>query len=368
MAYLPSKIYIDKNFISEFESNPAIASIPQTDRVFLDEYINQQILAGSILSGGAGSVLSVNTRTGAVVLSSTDVGLGNVNNTSDVNKPVSTATATALSLKQDILVSGTNIKTVNGQSLVGSGDVAISGGGGSVTSVFTRTGAVVAASGDYTATQITNTPAGNVAATTVQSAINELDTEKVNNSLYSTKGVLLTGSSVAGVPASTSVGSNGQILAANSASVSGVEWVTLSAGAPVTIFSNGAYIRYFVISGTPVVSFSRASGVGTISVTGGVIELSRFQINLVVPADCAADGSFTVIAPTTQSGAFLQYPTTHVLNTASGQPPATAAHLVRSPGSTPVITFTAGTAGTSITMKTGDLNIVGSSATIVQLY
>jgi hypothetical protein len=48
-----------------------------------------------------------------------------------------------------------------------------------VTSVFTRTGAVVAAAGDYTASQITNVPAGTVVATTVQAAITELDTNKV---------------------------------------------------------------------------------------------------------------------------------------------------------------------------------------------
>lgn len=47
-----------------------------------------------------------------------------------------------------------------------------------VLSVFGRTGAVAAASGDYTASQITNTPAGNIAATTVQAALNELDSEK----------------------------------------------------------------------------------------------------------------------------------------------------------------------------------------------
>lgn len=56
-------------------------------------------------------------------------------------------------------------------------DIADLGGGG-VSSVFTRSGAVVAASGDYTATQVTNTPAGTIAATTVQAAIDELDTEK----------------------------------------------------------------------------------------------------------------------------------------------------------------------------------------------
>lgn len=51
-------------------------------------------------------------------------------------------------------------------------------GASAVSSVFGRTGAVVAASGDYTASQVTNTAAGNIAATTVQAAINELDTEK----------------------------------------------------------------------------------------------------------------------------------------------------------------------------------------------
>ena len=40
------------------------------------------------------------------------------------------ANTTALAAKQDKLVSGTNIKTINGNSLLGSGDLVISGGGG----------------------------------------------------------------------------------------------------------------------------------------------------------------------------------------------------------------------------------------------
>lgn len=52
------------------------------------------------------------------------------------------------------------------------------GGGGAVSSVFARQGDVTAQSGDYNAGQITNTPAGNIAATNVQAAVNELDTEK----------------------------------------------------------------------------------------------------------------------------------------------------------------------------------------------
>jgi hypothetical protein len=54
-----------------------------------------------------------------------------------------------------------------------------SGGSGAVNSVFGRTGNVGAAGGDYSAFQITYDPMGSVSATDVQSAINELDTEKL---------------------------------------------------------------------------------------------------------------------------------------------------------------------------------------------
>jgi len=79
----------------------------------------------------------------------TQVGLGNVDNTSDANKEVSgpqqtainakvadainngtttiapsqNAVFDALALKQDVLVSATNVKTVNGNSILGSGDI-----------------------------------------------------------------------------------------------------------------------------------------------------------------------------------------------------------------------------------------------------
>lgn len=56
------------------------------------------------------------------------VGLGNVDNTSDLNKPISTATQTALNGKQETLVSGTNIKTINNESILGSGNIDIQGG------------------------------------------------------------------------------------------------------------------------------------------------------------------------------------------------------------------------------------------------
>lgn len=52
------------------------------------------------------------------------------------------------------------------------------GGGGAVDSFNGRTGVVVSQLGDYSAGIVSNTPAGDISATDVQAAINELDTEK----------------------------------------------------------------------------------------------------------------------------------------------------------------------------------------------
>lgn len=65
-------------------------------------------------------------------------------------------------------------------------------GTGAVDSVFGRTGAVVSANGDYTASQVTNVPSGNISSTQVQAALNELDTEKVSKSGDSMTGNLTT--------------------------------------------------------------------------------------------------------------------------------------------------------------------------------
>lgn len=50
-------------------------------------------------SSSGGAVDSVNGQTGVVVIGKADVGLGNVDNTSDLNKPISTQTQTALDTK-----------------------------------------------------------------------------------------------------------------------------------------------------------------------------------------------------------------------------------------------------------------------------
>lgn len=67
-------------------------------------------IAGLAATGG---VTSVNGRQGAVVLNSSDVGLGNVDNTADADKPISTEQQAALNAKVD------KTTTVNGHALSG---------------------------------------------------------------------------------------------------------------------------------------------------------------------------------------------------------------------------------------------------------
>ena len=108
---------------------------------------------------------------GNISLVKGDVGLGNVDNTSDASKPVSTAQATAIALKQDTLVSGTNIKTVGGVSILGTGNIPVSGSSG-VDSVNSRTGAVTLTKADVGLTNVDNTAdASKPISTAQQSAL-----------------------------------------------------------------------------------------------------------------------------------------------------------------------------------------------------
>lgn len=72
--------------------------------------LQAQPLLLNLANGNTGQVLTKSSNTHCdytwVTINSTTVGLGNVNNTSDANKPVSTAQANAIALKLSIPVAG----------------------------------------------------------------------------------------------------------------------------------------------------------------------------------------------------------------------------------------------------------------------
>lgn len=99
---------------------------------------------------------------------------------------------------------------------------------GGVASVFGRTGAVVAVSGDYSAALIANTPAGGIAAVTVQAAIDELDTEKqpldatlTALAAYNTNGLLTQTAADTFTGRSIAVGAGGFLSVADGNGVAG---------------------------------------------------------------------------------------------------------------------------------------------------
>jgi hypothetical protein len=70
-------------------------------------------------SGGGGAVDSVNGKVGVVVLDKSDIGLGNVDNTSDADKPISNATQTAL----DDKASDADLTALGGRVTTNEGDI-----------------------------------------------------------------------------------------------------------------------------------------------------------------------------------------------------------------------------------------------------
>ena len=90
----------------ELQNNGDLVVTGATAKTFTLPSASGTIATLSDITASVAGVTSVNTRVGAVTLSKSDVGLGNVDNTSDVNKPISTATQTALNAKVGSVTTG----------------------------------------------------------------------------------------------------------------------------------------------------------------------------------------------------------------------------------------------------------------------
>lgn len=90
----------------------------------------------------------------------------------------------AISIKQDTLVSGTNIKTINGNSILGSGNISIQGGSGgstvSVSQTLTNGAEIGSISVDGTATKLYAPTPQNI---TIDSALSSTSTNPVQNKI-----------------------------------------------------------------------------------------------------------------------------------------------------------------------------------------
>jgi len=208
----------------------------------------------------------INTPTG---ITKSDVGLANVDNTTDANKPVSTATQTALDLKLASATAATTYETIT--------NVALKAPINNPT--FTGTVAGITATmvglGNVDNTSDANKPV----STATQTALDL----KVDESLFDAKGDILV-ASADNTPAKLAVGTNGYLLTANSSATNGVEW----AAAPVSLPSqSGESGKYLTTDGT-----TASWGTLVVPITTGTATVSA---NTATTVDTTALSGFTSI-------------------------------------------------------------------------
>lgn len=131
--------------------------------------------------------------------------------------------------------------------------------------------------------------------------------------------------------------------------------------------SNGATVDYFTLTGTPVVTFTKASGVGTLSVTGGTVKWSKVQVDLNANTDVDGSGNFAlVVNGLSSTNTAYEIPIAVLIDTKAGVPPSTTNWVYKNQGSAPVLSISASTIGSSITIKSvSALNSVGDNVSLV---
>ncbi|MBO5886593.1 MAG: hypothetical protein J6Q60_01050 [Bacteroidaceae bacterium] len=132
---IPTKLSELDNDDGYVQRDPNTGFVELNDRVYVDEHA---IVAHAFKDTQSKAYMLINSDGGITTYNSNDDSALkiSVNGSGDKFLADNGKYKTALtehqdiSGKQDVLVSGTNIKTINGTSLLGSGDIVISGGGG----------------------------------------------------------------------------------------------------------------------------------------------------------------------------------------------------------------------------------------------
>ena len=234
-TYLPS--YVDD--VLEYANLAALPVTGETGKIYvaLDTNKTYRWSGSAYIYITSGAVDSVAGRTGVITLTSTDVGLANASNTSDANKPISTATQTALDLKSP-LASPTFTGTVSG-----------------ITKAMVSLG------------NVDNTTDANKPVSTATSAalLASVPTQTGNSGKYlSTDGTASSWTAVDALPAQT--GNSGKYLTTSGTAAS---WATLNVDPNVT--TKGLYEHSKTISANYAIgSGNNASSVGPLTIASGV--------------------------------------------------------------------------------------------------
>ena len=302
-TYLPS--YVDD--VLEYANFAALPVTGETGKIYvaLDTNKTYRWSGSAYIYITSGAVDSVAGKTGVVTLTAADVGLGNVTNTSDANKPVSTATQTALDLKAP-LASPTFTGTVSGitAAMVGLGNVTNNAAVANLSG--TNTGdqtlpttlpasdvyawAKNATKPTYTYTEVGAQPAGTYATGTGSaSGVNTGDQTNISGNAAGLSVTLAVASGGTGL---TAVGTSGNVLTSN-----GTAWV--SSSAPTATVVSAA----FTMSSTVATGSSLVLGLsGTSALVGGSVasfEVTDWNAAVTTTTATTNAASKTLTASTT---------------------------------------------------------------------
>lgn len=139
--------------------------------------------------------------------------------------------------KQDKLVSGTNIKTINGNSLLGSGNIVIQGGGGGDTVTYTQTVSSGTKLGDININGTPNTVYAPTIPTTVSSFTNDAGYLTSHQSIKTINSTSMVGTGNVSVQPTLVSGTN--IKTVNNESLLGSGNITIQGGGLTTFREKG---------------------------------------------------------------------------------------------------------------------------------
>jgi hypothetical protein len=296
--------------------NRPVATTPPVNGQTLIWNSASNIWAPGTVSGGSGGVASVFGRTGTVTAQSGDYSFGQISGSvssgqlpaagGDVSGTLTAATVTGIQSR-----AVANTAPANGQALVwsSSGNAwtpgTVSGGGGAVLSVFGRTGAITAASGDYSFGQISGSlalsqmPSGTISNSTSGNAATAaaLASTPVNcTSGQFATGITANGNANCGIP------SGGGGGGASMASQLGDLQVVYTSATVLTIGANCSTVtpcnvrfgsQVYRITASATATVSAGTGTAYVYVTSSGTLTVGHNLTLTCSTGCAALAGIT---------------------------------------------------------------------------
>jgi hypothetical protein len=345
--------------------------------------VNGNSLLGSgniTIAGGTGltslNALTASTQTFATSTTGTDFTITSATSTHTFNLPSASATNrglltasdwTTFNNKQSLLVSGTNIKTINGATILGSGNIVISGGTGLTSlnglTAGTQLFSVASTGTDFTITSTTDTHTFAIptASASARGLLSSADWTTFNN-----KQVALNGTGFVKISGTTISYDNSTYLT----SITSSNVTTALGFTPYNSTNPSGFITLTSLSAGTGISYSNITGVISSTITQYTDALARASLSFAAGSGAYNSTTGVITIPTnnsqlTNGAGYITGITSGNVTTALGFTPQAAlsgtGFVKSTAGTISYDTSTYLTANQSITLS-GDISGTGTTA------